>query len=209
MRTEKKQEARSVNPVQAQIKSLSGAILTIIDATNPDPAQREAVKSLVKAEFRRKMDYVTDEWILRTFNIVKTPNVPLTSAWKTNPEDYTEEELKRLQDLEEEVVEVDGIEFAKDTLKDRVVVDGVEFEKEKVEPKIYPTPHSRAVFNGRYSALHDPEVSLTSTPHSHMARANETAEAEPDPFSKSSCKQCDNPNLKGMHTCGKKLRKAL
>ena len=206
MSSEKKQEARSVNPVQAQIKSLSGAILTIIDATYVDPVQREAVKGLIKAEIRRKMDYVTDEWILRTLqigvNITKTPvaseslcgvNVPLTSAWKTNPEDYTNEELKRLQDLEEEVVEVDGVEFAKDTFKEKVVVDGIEFEKEKNEAPTAATPTEHAVFAGNRTtplkktdpvevvsiednlafALRGPSLQR------HTAKANTAAEREP------------------------------
>jgi hypothetical protein len=213
MRSEKKAETRSVNPVQAQIKSLSGAILTIIDATYHDPCGREAVKSLIKAEFRRKMDLLTLEWIatfaLKLTHIEPTdisilddkPEEHPDAVFQVNPEEYTEEERKRLQELEEEVVEVDGVEFTKDTLTERVVVDGVEFETLKDSD---PTNFSPCVLPGI-------KTRLTDAPTRHIARANEVAEAEPNPFAKSLCKQCQDPTLKGVHTCaeGVKRRKRL
>jgi hypothetical protein len=70
-------EERSVNPVQAQIKSLSGAILTIIDASIADPVQREATKNLIKAEIRRKIDLMTIEWVINALEQYQEGSIPL------------------------------------------------------------------------------------------------------------------------------------
>jgi hypothetical protein len=223
MRSDKRVEARSVNPVQAQIKSLSGAILTIIDATYADPVQREAVKSLIKAQIRAKLDILTLDWIARyalklTEPIRTQPFDAQTPVWAASSldgspyaEEFTEEERRRLAELEEEVVEVDGVEFSKEDLKEKVVVDGIEFEKEKKltldeihDPKKnpedrYPEPPAH-VQRGR--ASNDPLITPTLREFEskrHTARANSTAEAEPNPF----CSQCEKPVKGSTHTCGK------
>ncbi len=54
------EEGLCLSAIQAQIKFLSGDILTIVDASYSDVTQRDAVKSLVKSTVSRSLDYVRD-----------------------------------------------------------------------------------------------------------------------------------------------------
>lgn len=48
------------NITHSHLKAIQGRVLTIVEATFANVEQREAVKSLIKKEFRREMDKVTN-----------------------------------------------------------------------------------------------------------------------------------------------------
>ena len=50
----------SLGWITTQIRYLEGEILTLIDASYAEEAQRKAVKDLTKTAFRRKMDWIDE-----------------------------------------------------------------------------------------------------------------------------------------------------